>query len=240
MREPYFLYFVVCLHFGLGQNEKRPQPNRSAGTIVQKRPPMGKTKTVASSSKERKVPPPKKKSPKIGLPGDRSLFDDLKSYRPKIFELESLAEWGVNIALENKLDDGALLMEIFQKQNSKPTFRAALWSWFWTREELKGYSTNGFIPYPVLRNPVQVKISQRNHQLIENDSRHFFRIMVIDEDGFEETVILEGVNWQNSTFGKIELRICLSGSKGNSLNAEVIDLPMVEGMFSYMDILFSL
>lgn len=222
----------MCLHFGLGQNEKRPQSNRSASTMVQKRPPMGKTKTIASSSGERKVPPPKKKSPKIGLPGDRTLFNDLKCYSPKTFELESLAEWGVDIALEIQLDDGALLIEIFQKQNSKPTFRAALWSWFWTREELKGYSTNGFIPYPVLRNPIQVKISQRNHKLTENDSRHLFRIMVIDENGFEETVILDDINWQNSTTDNIELRICLNGSKRNSLNAERIDLPMVEGMLS--------
>ena len=231
MRESYLLFFVINLHLGLGQDG----PNHTINTIAPmrspKKSPMGKAKVVASALVEKKTAPPKKKkkSPKIGLPDNRDVFTNLECSPQKIFGFESFTEWGVNINLENELKDGSLLIQIFKNQNAKPIFRGALWPWYWTREELNGFSTNGFIPYPVVRNPVQIILSQRKHQLNETDHRHLFRIKIIEESGFEETVILDDLYWKNSTFESIEVQICLIETKGNSLNAEFIDLETIEG-----------
>ena len=230
MRELYLLYFSVLLHLGSAKDERGPESELPAGPIVMapKRSPMGMKKIAESPLVMKKVAPPKKKkSPKIGLPQNRDLFNNLECVPVSIFEFESMSEWGVKIALENELKDGALLIEIFQNQNSIPILRSALWSWYWTREELNGYSTNGFIPYPVLRNPVQILLSQRKHQLTKTEALHLFRIKMIEESGFEETVILDDI--LNSTSGNIELRVCLIDSKGNNFNAQLIDLAKIEG-----------
>ena len=235
MRESYLLFFVINLHLGLGQDVNGPghtisttAPKKSR---LPKKSPMGKPKVVASSLVDKKIAPPKKKkkSPKIGLPDNRDVFTKLECSPQNIFEFESLAEWGVNINLKNELKDGSLLIQIFQNQVSKPLFRGALWSWYWTREELNGYSTNGFIPYPVVRNPIQIMLSQRKHQLTENDHRHLFRIKILEESGFEETVILDDLHWENSISDNIQLQICLIDTNGNSLDAGMVDLETIEG-----------
>ena len=236
MRESYLLFFVININLGLGEDLHRPgTPGRTTGTVTPKRSPkkspMGAVKLGASALVEKKTAPPKKKkkSPKIGLPDNRDVFTNLECDPKKIFGFESISEWGVNVNLKNELKDGSLFIQILQNQNSKPVFRGALWSWYWTREELDGYSTNGFIPYPVVRNPVQITLTNRKYQLVENDRRHLFRITIIEESGFEETVVLDDLHWKNSTSDRIQLQLCLIDTKGNSLNAEVIDLKRIEG-----------
>jgi len=236
MRESYLLFFVTNLHLVLGKDVNGPGHTKSTTAPVSspKKSPMRKPKVVASSLVDKKIAPPKKKkkSPKIGLPDNRDVFTTLECSPHNNFEFESLAEWGVSIKLKNELKDGSLLIQIFQNQASKPLFRGALWSWYWTREELNGYSTNGFIPYPVVRNPIQIMLSQRKHQLTENDHRHLFRIKIIEESGFEETVILDDLHWENSISDNIQLQICLIDTNGNSLDAGMVDLETIEGNWS--------